>query len=100
MVDWKICIREAAGAAGHVLDEDIVEELEGHAQSAFQAARAEGCNVEEAEQSVLSLVDGWIREAAGLQRRPQSKPLIERTRASRSRVAGLANDFRFALRIF
>ncbi len=98
MVDWKIQIREAARTAGHVLDDDVIEELEGHAKSAFQAALAEGCGIEEAGRSVSAVVDGWIREADGLRRRPH-RPVWVETPKSKSRAAGLLNDVKFAIRI-
>src|SRR5689334_15768177 len=99
MVDWKTRIREAATAAGHVLDEDVLEELDGHARASFESSRAEGCGIEEAEKYVLSLVDGWIREGAALRRRPRKPALIENTANARNRFAGLANDFRYGLRV-
>src|SRR3954469_17960851 len=99
MVDWKTRIREAATAAGHVLDDDVVEELDNHARAAFETSRAEGCGIEEAERYVSSLVEGWTREATSLRRRPRTSALIETAGCGHSRFAGLANDVRYGIRI-
>ena len=71
MVNWKARIRDAAAVSGHILDDDIVEELASHAVTAYETARAEGSDKKEAEKFVVAMVQSWINEAPRLRRRPR-----------------------------
>ncbi|MDP2390013.1 MAG: hypothetical protein Q8N52_06770, partial [Acidobacteriota bacterium] len=71
MRDHRARIRAAFTAAGHPLDEDIVEELAQHAESAYESSRADGHTEEEASRTVERLVRGWA--AAPLSMRRQAK---------------------------
>src|SRR5262249_3104431 len=84
---------------GQVLDDDILEELSVHATYAYETARAEGCDVTEAEAHVEALIKSWIEEASQLKRRPRRPFLIETSVYRVHRLTGLTNDFRYGLRV-
>src|SRR5262245_58756441 len=98
MTDWKKRIREACANAGHVLDEDVLEELSLHASSEFQKVRALGMDENEACGHVEAIIDAWSGDPAMLCRRPRRPPLLESPSISSGRLAGLAADVRFGLR--
>src|SRR5262245_23117403 len=100
MTDWKTRIREACANSGHVLDEDVLEELSLHASSEFQKVRAGGFADAEALRHVQAIVDAWSRDPLVLCRRPRRAPLVEPPSVSSQRLAGLAADVRYAWRLF
>lgn len=61
-------IRQALSASGHALDEDIVEELAQHAETAYESARAEGQDEAHAASVIEQLVREWAAEPQSLRR--------------------------------
>src|SRR5262245_6869854 len=99
MTDWKTRIREACANAGHVLDEDVLEELSLHASSEFQKVRAGGMDDREAARHVEAIVVAWSQDPLMLCRRPRRTPLLESPSVSTRRLAGLVADARYSLRL-
>jgi len=99
MTEWKTRIRETCANAGHVLDEDVLEELSLHASSEFQKVRAGGMDEAEALRHVEAIVEAWSHDPLMLCRRPRRPPLLESPSASTRRLTGLAADLRYALRL-
>ena len=99
MTNWKTRIREAWANTGHVLDEDVLEELSLHASSEFQKVRAGGMDDGEACRHVEAIVDAWSRDPIMLCRRPRRPPLVESPSISTPRLPGLLADARYSLRL-
>src|SRR5262249_21398582 len=99
MTDWKTRIREACANTGQVLDEDVLEELSLHASSEFQKVRAGGMDEVEACRHVAAIVDAWSHDPLMFCRRPRSPPLVDPPSTSTGRLAGLAADTRYAVRL-
>lgn len=97
MRNWPTQIREAFIAAGHRLDEDIVEELAQHAEAAYEAQRADGVSSEDAGQAVEAVIQGWTADPAVLTRRPRRQPAVVSTAPLRS-WRGLWSDAVFSVR--
>src|SRR5262249_57894731 len=55
-------------------DEDVLEELAQHAAATYASARAEGCDVAEAERRVDLEIAAWAAKPALLRRRPKREP--------------------------
>lgn len=77
---------------------DILEELAQHAQSAYEAARAEGATKEEALRRVDVQLTAWRDDAALLSRRPDRPTAVEPPAAS-GRGLGILQDLRYAARL-
>jgi hypothetical protein len=75
-MDWKFAVQEALAAVGCSAHHDVIEELAAHALSDYEAARAEGCDEEEAKRRVFLLLAQWQRNAA-LLKRPKPPPAID-----------------------
>jgi len=97
--DFSRRIHTAFAAARRPTDSDIVDELAQHAAAAFQAARAEGADLEEAERQVDTLIVAWTTESGGLVRRPRRDPLVEPPPTDRSALTGLGQDITYAFRL-
>jgi predicted permease len=98
-MDWSSTIREAAQRAGRVLDQEVIEELGAHAQSAFDASCARGSTVVEAEGHVTQLIDVWLARSDGLQHPPYRLPAVDPPRAESRPLTGALQDLRYALRL-
>ena len=96
-MDWNGRITAAFAPAR--LDDDIVEELAQHAEAAYAAARAEGCDAPEAERRVRRLIAAWTADPAVLRRRPKREPAIAPPSGSASRFASIVQDVRYASRL-
>ena len=97
---WTDEIRAACAALPRLPDDDVVEELAQHASAAYAAARAEGLEEREAVSRVRTQVAAWCRDAGLLRRRPRRPPAVAPPPvASSSRLAGLAQDLRYAARV-
>src|SRR5215510_13641715 len=94
---WNARIKAAFGPAAP--DDEIVEELAQHAAAVYAAARGDGCDEREAHRRVDEQIDAWVRDAAALRRRPRRAPAIQPPLPSRSRVASIAHDVRYAARL-
>jgi hypothetical protein len=44
MPDWTSLFRTSFAAVGHEPGDDIIEELNAHAEAAYESARADGCD--------------------------------------------------------
>jgi predicted permease len=98
--DWKSRIRMAFGTQESVPEDDILEELAGHAQAMYEAARAEGCSHDQADSRANRQIECWRMNAAGLRRSPRRRAAIESPATfPSSTFAGLAQDFSYALRL-
>jgi putative ABC transport system permease protein len=98
MRDLRQHIAERLAAAGHVVDDAVVEELAQHAAGAFTAARAEGLTVGDADARVAGLVDGWVAHGAHLRHRHHAAA-VEPPPAGSNLLAGILNDIRYACRL-
>src|SRR5690242_19545587 len=67
-MNWTQRVREAFVDAAQAPDEDVLEELAQHAQATFEAARAGGCSIEEANARVADLLARWRADVGALQR--------------------------------
>jgi hypothetical protein len=100
MHSWKDRVRAAFLGAARTPADDIVEELAQHARSTYEAARADGCTVEEAEARVTELLHRWQSDAGSLERRSQRvDAVVPPVAVAPSRLAGLAQDVRYAARL-
>ena len=100
MHSWKDRVQAAFLAAAHTPADDVVEELAQHARSTYEAARADGCTVEEAEARVTELLDRWQTDAASLEHRSRRvDAVVPPAAVAPSRFAGVAQDVRYAARL-
>src|SRR5215211_3581601 len=95
-MDWKAQIKSALGPA---IDDDVLEELAQHAAATYAAARAEGCDLDEAERRVDQQILAWAADPAIRQRRPKREPAVEPPRGSASPLAAVLRDTRYAWRL-
>ena len=98
MRDLRRDIAARLAAAGHAIDDSVVEELAQHAEAAFDTARAEGLDIDEAGARVSALVDGWVAEGARLRHR-RNRVVVEPPPGGSARLAGVLDDIRYACRI-
>ena len=96
-MDWTARLRAAFG--DRAPDADIVEELAQHAADAFQSSRADGCDEAEAAAIVDRQIAEWAHGAPALTRRPRTPPAPVPPPPAPSRLTGLLNDLRYALRV-
>lgn len=96
-MSWNARISEAFGR--HAPDDDVVEELAQHASSTYAAARAEGCDVHEAEQRVLAQIAVWVANPGALRRGPGSAPAVPPPPGPASGIASVLQDTRYAWRL-
>jgi putative ABC transport system permease protein len=96
-MDWKTRIRSAL--APQPIDEDVVEELAQHAAAAYAAARAEGCDLADADRRVAQQIQAWAADPALLRRRPKREPAIVPPAGAASPLAVVAQDTRYAWRL-
>ena len=100
MHSWKDRVRAAFLASARTPADDIVEELAQHARSTYEAARADGCTVEKAEARVTELLDRWQADAGSLEHRSgRVDAVVPPAAVAPSRVAGVAQDVRYAARL-
>ena len=97
-MDWQAEIRSELARHGRRVDDDVVEEMAQHAESAWHAARAEGAARDAAATRVRALIVAWCRSTNG-PRRGRRPPLVESAPASRSSLAGIGLDVRHAWRL-
>jgi predicted permease len=98
-MDWNARIEAAFRGADHAPDDDVVLELAQHAEAMYAAARADGCTQTEAEQRVNEQIERWRVETASLQRRSRRAPAVEPPASTSSRVSGLPQDLKYAMRL-
>ena len=98
-MNWTSAVRAVFERQGHAPDPDIVEELAQHAAATYEKARAEGADRDDARRQAQAQLDAWCRDAALLRRRPRRPPAVELPPSGSGRLAGLAQDARYALRV-
>jgi putative ABC transport system permease protein len=98
-VNWNAIIREAALAANHDLDDDIIEELATHARTVYETERAEGRSTEDAIEHARALIGSWMSEANRLHRKAKRAAEFVPIDGAASSLAGLLNDIRYGVRI-
>ncbi len=99
-IDWKVRIRAAFAASGAAPEEDILEELAGHAQAMYESARSDGSNHEDACRGVDRQIECWKTSASGLRRPAGRPPSVQPPEAFPSRwFAGLLRDISYAARL-
>ena len=98
-MNWSEVIRDAAQAAGHSLDRDVVDELASHADAALDAAFVRGQTLADAEAHVRALIGVWILDPSGLERAPKRAAAIPPPPATTRVFNGLIADVRYAMRL-
>jgi putative ABC transport system permease protein len=98
MRDLKARIRRALADAGHLPDDDIIEELASHAASTFEAARAEGRDATEADRQVDALIAAWQSGAGRLKRRPRREAVVPPPAETGRSWMDITHDVRYGLR--
>ena len=68
-MDWRDEVRRRLEQPGSPPDDDVVEELAGHAASAYDDERSAGRSADEALATARELLDGWCRETPVRKRR-------------------------------
>lgn len=97
-MDWKARVRTTLSSAG--VSDEVAEELAQHARAEYDAARADGCTHDEADQRVTALLIRWKAEAPALRHRNRRVEAIEPPAAEvSSSFAGIGRDFRYAARL-
>lgn len=100
MPNWKQQLRSAFEADGQTCDGDVLEELSTHAAAAYEALRAAGHTVSDAQRRVEELIRVWVREAADLHRSPKRSPAIQPpTTDAMSSLVGVMQDVRYGVRL-
>ena len=99
MPDWTRRITDHLTAAGHRVDDGVVEELGQHAAAAYEAARAEGLDPPDASARVESLIREWTAAGARLHHRTAARAAVEPPSSGGSLLAGLVHDARYAWRL-
>jgi predicted permease len=97
MHDFKARIRSAF--AESVLDLDVVEELAQHAQSTYDALRAEGLSERDALTRIDHLIDGWRTNPAALHHAARRVAIAAPPLTSRSFASGLFADAIYGARL-
>ena len=98
-MSWRDRVRAAFATAGHVPDEEVLDELAQHAQAMYEAARAEGATVAEADARLDHQVALWCEDASLLKRRAKRAPVVHAPAAGTSRLVGVLHDVRYAFRL-
>src|SRR5262245_17991945 len=92
-MNWHDQVRAEFARRLKTADDGVVEELAQHAAAAYEAARADGAAVPDAESSVRALIASWCAETTG-PRRLARAPLLESVPVRRSWFAGVGLDIR------
>lgn len=91
--------RVRSAFAGSMIDLDILEELSQHAESTYDALRAEGLSESDAIARIDQLIDGWRTNPGALQRVVRRTAVISPPATSRSFMSGAAADAIYGLRL-
>ncbi len=98
--DWKSRIRTAFGGESSAPDDDILEELAGHAQAIYESARSGGLSHDEASGNVSRQIESWRMNAAGLRRSSSRQRPVQPPEAfPSSSLAGLMQDVLYGVRL-
>ena len=99
MPDWRAVIARGLAAAGHTVDPDVLEELEQHAATAYDAAIVDGLGTAGAEARTHALVMMWVADGEQLKRRARRSAPPTPPPAASSWFTGLGHDLRYAARL-
>jgi putative ABC transport system permease protein len=95
-MDWNARIRTELPAT---TSQEVIEELAQHARAMYDAARAEGCDLEEADRRVARQVDAWRASAAMLHHRAGRLPTVAPPPVYASFLTSLSQDVKYAARL-
>lgn len=97
--EWKSRIRVAFENESCLPDDDVLEELAGHAQAIYNEARASGCTHDEANFSVNRQINFWRLNVDALHRPTRRPPALQPPSSSQSSLlSGLSQDISYAAR--
>src|SRR3954468_335101 len=100
MNHWANRIRAAFPAAGHDLDDDVVEELAEHARGMYEARRAEGFSQAEADRLVEDQLQRWQADGLRLRRASrQPAQVVPPAATATTWLTGALQDVRYAARL-
>jgi predicted permease len=88
-----------AAFAGVPIDRDVLDELAQHAESTYEALRADGWSSDEANARIEALIAGWRNDPAALNRVVKRVPAVAPPPASRSIFSGAFADLTYGLRL-
>ncbi len=98
-LEWESRIRAALEAETFMPEDEVVEELAGHAQAMYAAARGSGCTDEEANGRVNHEIEFWRLNVDSLRRPSRRQPAVKPPPAfCSSFLSGLARDISYAAR--
>jgi putative ABC transport system permease protein len=97
MPDLRARVRAAFAATS--IDQDVLEELAQHAESTYDALRADGAGDQDALATIDSLIEGWRHDPASLKRVARRSVAVVPPSASRSIFAGMLADAIYGLRL-
>jgi predicted permease len=87
-----------AALAGAVAD-DVIEELVQHAESTYDALRADGLSEHDADRQIAALIAGWRSDPASLRRVVRRAPAVTPPRPATSVLAGVVADAIYGWRL-
>ena len=73
-MDWNSHIRNQLARLGKSVDDTVIDEFAQHAAAAFEASRADGASMADAEREVRALIASW----SGLHLRGEAVPTATR----------------------
>lgn len=97
-MNWQAEIRRRLNRAGAEPNDDVIEEMAQHASAAFERARADGVEVEEAASRVRRMIDGWCEDPAIALRRARRREAVTIAESQARGMTGLAADIRYGIR--
>jgi predicted permease len=96
-MNWNDRLRRDLPTTTHA---EVIEELAHHARAMYDAARAEGCSHDDAEQRVARQIEAWRANAPMLHHRVRRAPAVEPPPAATSSViASIGQDLKYASRL-
>ena len=91
--------RIEAAFSGVLIDRDVLDELAQHAESTYEAFRADGLTADEAGARIDALIAGWRRDPAALNRVVKRAPAIVPPPPVTSVLAGSMADVIYGFRM-
>jgi predicted permease len=81
------------------IDPDVIEELAQHAESTYEALRADGASDADAIARIDQLIEGWRKDRSSLRRSAKRAPIVVPPFPSRSFMSGAMADAIYGLRL-
>ncbi len=91
--------RIAAAFSGVPIDREVLDELAQHAESTYDALRADGLTVDDANARIDALIAGWRRDPSSLNRAVKRVPAIVPPPAATTAMSGAMADVIYGLRM-